>query len=152
MAQRAPRPPRKTPRTAWGRFLVAERLKRGWRQDDAFDHFRDRFGWAEDSRASYGNLERGSAEPDTEKAAVFLSEYGYDELPAEEAETAPAQDPTTRLAMALETMAEELTAIREEREAWTRGVVAVLRSYGDGRVPADLLDALAAQLPEAARP
>lgn len=115
MAKRAPRPPRKAPTTRWGRFLVEQRLKRGWFQSDAFDHFRDKFAWGEDSRASYGNLERGTAEPDPDKAQVFLAEYGFTELPAEAVTDQGTQTPD--LASALMALAVELRESRKERAA-----------------------------------
>lgn len=156
MASRAPRPTRKPPLTAWGRFLQDERIKAGRSQQETFDLFRgkypDAFDWTDSSVTAYGNLERGPGLPNARQQKAFLAEYDYEELPAEEAQSSETTtDPTLRLAEALEAMTRELTAMREEREAWTRGVVAVLQSYGDGQVPADLLDALAVQLPEGAR-
>lgn len=55
---------------------------------------------------------------------------------------APGTTEPTDLAAAVLALTDELAAMRLEREAWTRGVAAVLRSYEDGRVPTDLLDAL----------
>lgn len=46
------------------------------------------------------------------------------------------------LAAALSDLAEELRQVRLERAAWQRGVLAVIRSYRAGQVPAELLDAL----------
>lgn len=147
MTTRAPKPPRKAPTTRWGRFLVAERLKRGWFQKDAFKHFRDKFGWAEDSRASYGNWERGTAEPSGEVAIAILAEYGYEELPPDTvtAEAAPT-DPMTRLAEAIETqnalMASALGLLsqgvamspkaRKEMDDW----LALVKAQSTSRLPA----------------
>lgn len=80
---RAPRPPRKAAPTRWARFLVEQRLERGWSQKAAFEAFRSDRGWADDSRASYGALERGQREPDSEEQRYFLDFYGVSELPAE---------------------------------------------------------------------
>lgn len=62
-----------------------------------------------------------------------------------------AGPPEPDLAAALTALTQELTAVREERRAWMRGVVAVLRAYDDGQVPEALLDALEPRLPEGAQ-
>lgn len=54
------------------------------------------------------------------------------------------------LAASQTALTKELSVIRREREAWARGVVAVLRAYDAGQVPEELLDALVPQALEPA--
>jgi hypothetical protein len=87
-------------------------------------------------------------EPDDAQAAVLRRHFG--EPPADLTPTVVEPEPS--LAAALSALAEELAAVRLEREAWQRGVLAVLRSYRAGQVPAELLDALAPPPLEPAQP
>lgn len=80
--------------------------------------------------------------------ATALGVAYADLIAAREGAREPAE---SDLGAALLALTEELAQMRREREAWTRGVLAVLRAYEGGQVPADLLDALAPQLPEDAR-
>lgn len=87
MATRPPRLPRKQPTHAWGRFLAAKRVERGWTQKQAFAFFSanypDAFDWRGESVTAYGNLERGPNDPDAKKQAAFLTEFGLATIPDE---------------------------------------------------------------------
>lgn len=100
------------PKGRWARFLVGQREVAGLTQKATFEAFRQDLGWATDSRASYGDLERGDRQPNPEEQAYFLKHYGFDELPDDEAS---AEEPT--LARALIELTAELRASRLEREA-----------------------------------
>lgn len=101
------------PEGRWGRFLVAQRELAGLTQKATFELFREDLGWAPDSRASYGDLERGKRQPDADEQRYLLSHYGIDELPSDEPAT-PAETPD--LAAAIVALTEELRAMRQERE------------------------------------
>jgi transcriptional regulator with XRE-family HTH domain len=83
--------------------------------------------------------------PSQEAIAILERRFG---------EPAPADRPeyAADLAEALAALIDELGQMRQEREAWTRGVVAVLRAYGEGRLPQDLLDGLAPPPRESEQP
>jgi hypothetical protein len=143
----ARRPPstRSKPPAGWPAWLAEQRLAVPWKQKDVYDRVKDHFRWGDNSVSLYGDIERG-VRPLTDADKVVLAGL-YGKTPADVPEP-PQIDPTPDLASAIAAMTAELTAIRLEREAWRRGVVAVLRSYEDGQVPAGLLDALAPRLPE----
>jgi transcriptional regulator with XRE-family HTH domain len=137
----ARRPPstRTKPPAGWPAWLAEQRLAKGWKQQDVFDRVRDHFEWGENSLSLYGDIERGKRELTLEDKTVLAAVYN--KVPSDVPEP-PTIDPTPDLAAALVALTSELAAIRLEREAWTRGVAEVLRSYADGRVPTELLDAL----------
>lgn len=97
------------------------------------------------SYSTYAQWESGQVVPRDDSLKPIRSFH-------EKAGSWPAEPGRTDLAAAIMALTGELAALRAEREAWTRGVVAVLRSYEGGQVPRELLDALAAQLPEAVQP
>lgn len=137
---------RVAPKSRWGRFLVNQRESKGLTQTAVFSAVRADLGWGPTSRAAYGDLERGDREPTVNEQAYFLARYGLTALPSEsEDEHAPD------LAVAIRALTVELAAMRREREAWQSGWIAVLRAYGEGQVPTELLDALAPQPLEDAR-
>lgn len=136
------RPPETPPKGKWARFLHAQHRKRGWNATQGFEALRAGLGLSQKSRTSYTDgLFKGKREPN-EKEAAFLLAYFAPATPDDDPEPDTTKD-EPNLASAIMALADELAAVRREREAWTRGVVAVLRSYGDGQVPVELLDALA---------
>lgn len=112
-----------------------------WTQDYLLVQMQERIGWAP-HRPNYSKYESGKSTPKRDTLKKFTDFWAlYDEPPPNlQAEPEPEQPD---LAAAILALTEELEAMRREREAWTRGVVAVLRAYSGGQVPAELLDALA---------
>jgi len=121
-------------------------------------------GWRID-RSRYSKYESGSLPIGPKVYKHFLDYWkarGVDGPDLTTRSPAPVPD----LATVLQELSRELTEMRGEREAvrteaaalrasraaWERGVVAVLRAGAAGRVPADLLDALAPQPPVETRP
>lgn len=141
----------KPPFAAW---LTTERGKRGWKAEEVARRLRDMGYAAEDT--TYRTWEAASGRkpaPDTIRALERLFESA-----------APGEDATGSgdLAAALQSLADEIRAAREERAelrrelvaardarvAWERAVLQVLQAAAAGQVPAELLDALAPQTPE----
>lgn len=106
-----------------------------------------KLGLGPNSRQSYINLDMGDRQPNETEAAVLAEWLGS--YPVEEpAEEIPSQ---ADLATAINRLTEELAAMRAERAAFQKGIVGVLRLYGAGQVPQELLDALVPQPLEGAR-
>lgn len=145
---RRPPPSRSNPPAGWPAWLVEQRAEKGWKQQDVFDKVRAHFGWGPTSLSLYGDIERGKRPLTDADKVVLAAVFGKksEDVP-EPLET--RVDPT--LAQALSDLAEELAALRQERTAWERGVLAVIRSFRDGQVPIELLDALAPQPHEGAQ-
>lgn len=141
------RPPSRAPKGAWARHLHQQRRERGLSQAQAFELVYEGLHLSKRSRAVYTALDMGDRQPRPKEAEYLASVFGWP--PDADAEPEAA---TPDLAAAVMALTVELEAMRLEREAWRRGVVAVLRSYEDGQVPEGLLDALAPRLPEDARP
>lgn len=93
-------------------------------------------------RTAYNKLENAGRISDELLSALA----GYFGVPVPTPVEPPPSE-TTSLASALVILAEELQAIRLERERWEVGVVAMLRAYEGGQVPIELLDALAPPRP-----
>jgi len=136
------RPSKDEPKGRWARHLHERRRLDNLSQMQAFELVQERMGWSRKSRASYVAIDMGTRQPRPEETTILAEEFGWPPDPEIDNDL---EDPT--LAAALNAMAAELAAIRAERAAWQHGVVAVLRAYADGQVPAALLDALAPQLP-----
>lgn len=108
-------------------------------------------GWAP-PHSNYSKYESGKSTPNPttlKKFERFWKAHGID---GPDLSPVKAIEPEPTLAQALSDLAAELAAVRQEREAWERGVLAVLRSFRDGQVPVELLDALAPQPLEDAQP
>jgi transcriptional regulator with XRE-family HTH domain len=128
-------------RGRYGQWLVAAREKRGFSTAAKALAALTAAG-IHIGRSAYAEYESGTKTPSRNHLPLLEEFWG----PVGE----PVEDQPD-LAGALSELAEELGAVRREREAWERGVLAVLRSYRDGQVPAELLDALAPQPREDAR-
>lgn len=134
-----------TPIAAW---LLASREAQQWTQDELLTRMRDEIGWAP-HRPNYSKYETGKMTPEPPTLAKFVSFWaGHGTAGPDTTPTPPEPD----LAQALVALTAELTQMRLEREAWTRGVVEVLRAYEAGQVPRELLDALSPQPRADARP
>lgn len=116
-------------------------------QTGAFELLGPRLGLGPKSRQSYINLDMGDRQP-TEAEAKVLADWlgGYPVEGSVGTEDAPAD-----LAAAIRDLTDELAAIRAERQAWSRGVLEVIRAFDGGQVPEALLNALAPRTHEDAR-
>lgn len=138
------RPSKRPPKGVWARHLQEQRRLRDLSAVEAFELVYERIGWSPKSRTAYVAIDAGDRQPKGHEITVLGAEFGW---PTETAETEEIPD----LATALSDLARELAAIRQERAAWERGVLAVLRSFEDGQVPIELLTALAPQPREGAQ-
>lgn len=114
--------------------------ERTWTVADFLKELKADTGWAP-TRTTYARWESGATRPEPEnlrRVEAFYAKRGVAGLAAPTGATE-----TPDLAAAVSALTDELAAMRLEREAWTRGVVGVLRAYAAGQVPEALLDALA---------
>lgn len=107
------------------------------------------------TRDRYSKYESGSLPIGKTVLKHFVDYWASRGVPGPNAQPEPSAGTEANvpadLAAALDRLTAELEAMRLEREAWRRGVVAVLRGYEGGQVPEALLDALVPRLPEDAR-
>lgn len=153
------RPPSKPPKGAWARHLHEQRRLRDLSQTQAFELIYERVGWSPKSRTAYVAIDMGERAPRGDEVTVLGAEFGWPPDPLDEPEDVSLATVLGDLSRELAEMRAEREAVRSEaaalrasREAWERGVVAVLRAGAEGRVPADLLDALAPRPPAETRP
>lgn len=124
-----------------------------WSQGDFVSEVQRRIGWKL-HRENYSGWERGATNPEPETLEKLIEFWALYDEPGPDLSEPPESEPVRQVSLgdlldridrqstAIERLADQVVAEREERLRWERGWITTLRAALVGQVPTELLDAL----------